>query len=471
MNINISQLLLTIIIMMSVACGDQIEISENPYEDVSDYVEVIPPSAQRSGNPAAGKDYLIYGDYLDSGVPASMYNLSFGLLTPARNLLNRTGANENIAYPYTRVKSYNGVDVIVPNCLQCHAGSIEGDFVLGLGNINFDNTQDQGLISNVLDGVIRNNYGSTSPEYAAFLPFYNALKATSGQLVTEVVGANSADKLAVVLAAHRNQDDLRWSNEALTPIPDEVIPADVPAWWLLKKKNAMFSTGIGRQDFARIMMASSVLTMQDSTKAREVDNNFDDVLAYILTLEAPAYPGQIDQEKAIKGAEIFRETCTKCHGTYGVNGTYPNLLVKHELLKTDPLLAETNYAYGDFVDWYNGSWFSKGPYGAKIVPTDGYVAPPLDGIWATAPYFHNGSVPTLQDVLFSQGRPEMWMRISGTNEYDHNKMGLKYTIPENDASKYTYNTNLRGYGNEGHYFADHLSEEERGYLLEFLKTL
>jgi mono/diheme cytochrome c family protein len=453
------------------SCGDELQLSDNPYEDISRFIEVIPPSPQRLGSVEAGKEYLIYGDYLDSGIPAGLYGLSFGLLAQSNNELNRVGPNAEIAYAYTQVKAFNGVDVVVPNCMQCHAGHINGEFIMGLGNIDFDNTTEQGNLSGLLDGVIKTTYGASSSEYAAYEPFSTAIKATAGQLVTEVVGANSADKLAVVLAAHRNKDDLRWSNNPLTPIPKEVIPADVPAWWLLKKKNAMFSTGIGRQDFARIMMASSVLTLQDTVKAREVDNNFDDVLAYILSLTPPEYPGNINETKAMRGAEIFSETCSKCHGTYGTNETYPNLLVKQEILETDPLLAETNFAYGDFVEWYNGSWFSKGQYGAKIVPTDGYVAPPLDGIWATAPYLHNGSVPTLADLLFSSTRPDKWRRLPGNNEYDNEKLGLKYTKPDTKMDKFTYDTSARGYSNTGHYFGDHLIETDRSDLLEYLKTL
>ena len=175
------------------------------------------------------------------------------------NELGREGENADIHYAFTKVEAANGVPVVVPNCMQCHAGSIDGQFIFGLGHNMVDNTMDQGLIAPVLETIVKNRYGESSDEYAAFTPFYQAIKATSGQLKTDVVGVSSADKLAVVLAAHRTQKELMWSDEPLSNIPQEVIPADIPAWWLIKKKNAMFSTGIGRKDFARVMMASSIL--------------------------------------------------------------------------------------------------------------------------------------------------------------------------------------------------------------------
>ena len=463
---------LVLSLVIFVSCGEALEEPPvNPYEDVSEYLTKISPYPQRSGNPEQGKDYLLYGDYVDSGIPSEFFEATLGAMVEANNELDRVGPSEHIPFSFNQVSAPNGVQVVAPNCMQCHAGYVDGEFILGLGNTSFDNTMDQGLISPFLNAVVINAFGEDSDEYEAFLPFYQAIRATTGQLVTDVVGANSADKLAVVLAAHRDKTDLTWSDIPMYEIPDEVIPADVPAWWLLKKKNAMFSTGIGRKDFARLMMASSVLTMQDSSKAREVDQKFGDVLAFINQLEAPSYPGTIDETKAARGKDIFLETCSKCHGAYGDQESYPNFLVDLELLETDPFLAESNYAYDDFINWYNDSWFSLGPFGAAVEPTSGYVAPPLDGIWSTAPYLHNGSIPTLMDLLDSNARPAFWRKSLENMNYDHQKMGFLYTSETIKKDKYTYDTSVKGYGNQGHYFADHITDDQKLDLLEYLKTL
>jgi hypothetical protein len=58
----------------------------------------------------------------------------------------------------------------------------------------------------------------------------------------------------------------KWSNEPMIKMSEEVVPTDVPAWWLLKKKNAMFYNGFGRGDFSRFLMASNLLTVTDTQK-------------------------------------------------------------------------------------------------------------------------------------------------------------------------------------------------------------
>ena len=112
----------------------------------------------------------------------------------------------------------------------------------------------------------------------------------------------------------------------------------------------MFATGIGRGDFARLMMASSLLTLTDTVRAREIDNQFVHVRAFIESLEAPKYPLKVDFELATKGEHLFKKHCFKCHGT---SDNYPNYLVDLSVIKTDSLLVTSNFAYPNFIDWYN----------------------------------------------------------------------------------------------------------------------
>jgi hypothetical protein len=102
----------------------------------------------------------------------------------------------------------------------------------------------------------------------------------------------------------------------------------------------------------------------------------------------------------------------------------------------------------------------------------------LDGIWITAPYFHNGSVPTIEAVLNSKLRPTYWTRDFGqesssgdSSKYDYEKLGWQFQALRAADNKYIYNTTLPGYGNYGHRFGDQLSEEERMAVIEYLKTL
>ncbi|MER3471356.1 MAG: hypothetical protein C4330_08475 [Chitinophagaceae bacterium] len=143
---------------------------------------------------------------------------------------------------------------------------------------------------------------------------------------------NAADRLAAVLVAHRDPKSFVWSNDAIFPIPNEVIPTDTPAWWLLKKKNAMFYNGFGRDDFGKFLIASNLLTVTDTAESREIDAHAPDMLAYLYSIESPKYPGKIDAGLAKKGAVLFQQNCSSCHGSYGAHASYPNLLIPESII-------------------------------------------------------------------------------------------------------------------------------------------
>jgi mono/diheme cytochrome c family protein len=191
----------------------------------------------------------------------------------------------------------------------------------------------------------------------------------------------------------------------------------------------------------------------------------------------------VDAGLAARGKELFADHCARCHGSYGPGGKYPNKIVPLETIGTDPVLA---YAISERnVDHYNRSWFAKqpGPDGKpyKFTAHSGYQAPPLDGVWATAPYFHNGSVPTIYHVLNSKARPKVFTRSfeAGKDDYDPVKVGWKFKgladRPDAKASGYerrkVYDTTLRGRSNGGHTFGDKLSDDQRKAVIEYLKTL
>jgi hypothetical protein len=103
-------------------------------------------------------------------------------------------------------------------------------------------------------------------------------------------------------------------------------------------------------------------------------------------------------------------------------------------------------------------------------PLSGYVAQFLDGIWLRAPYLHNGSVPTLYDLLLpAEQRPVQFYR--GYNVYDPDKVGFVTAGDEARLSGTLHDTRVRANSAAGHDFAAALSTEQRLALLEYLKTL
>ena len=321
----------------------------------------VSPSPQRHGDAQRGYRYLVEGDYVRSGPPLALFGNS---ARRTEEGLNRSGDNARLPYYLSVSTAPNGVRVVTPNCLQCHA------------------------------------------------------------------------------------------------------------LWLLRKKHAMFYTGVGRGDFAKLMMAVSLLTLGNVDEVSEMESHFVDLLAWIRQLDPPPWPGPLDNEVAARGERLFVERCAGCHGTHGRQESYPNRLVDLSEVGTDPLLAEEQFTvHAVAVEAFNRSWFAQPPHAAKLVPQRGYLAPPLDGVWATAPYLHNGSVPTLMDLLDSSRRPTYWKRRRRSGDYDLEDVGLRYKRRKWQANKYVYDTTLPGYGNRGHTLGDSLTGEERRALLEYLKTL
>ena len=205
------------------------------------------------------------------------------------NYLNRTG-NKKLTHDFTAVKAPNGELVVAPNCLQCHAQVFDGKLVMGLGNYISDFTIKREGTALFAEKFLKNLKGDQAKKYEAAQNFITAIKTIAPNLLTSTKGVNLADGLAYLLVSHRDPQTLKWSDQNLLSLPDDIIPTDVPAWWLLKKKNAMFYNGFGRGDFGRFLMASNLLTVTDTSEAREVDSHFNDVLAYINSIQPPKYP-------------------------------------------------------------------------------------------------------------------------------------------------------------------------------------
>ncbi len=104
---------------------------------------------------------------------------------------------------------------------------------------------------------------------------------------------------------------------------------------------------------------------------------------------------------------------------------------------------------------------------ADAPPTLKYKAAPLAGIWATAPYLHNGSVPNLYELLLpSEERSKTF--FVGNREFDPVKVGFQTTASDDVT---LLDTSLRGNTNTGHDTYGVFTEEERWQLVEYLKSL
>ena len=110
----------------------------------------------------------------------------------------------------------------------------------------------------------------------------------------------------------------------------------------------------------------------------------------------------------------------------------------------------------------------------RWISTLGYVARPLEGAWATAPYLHNGSVPTLDDLLKPEEQRPVCFPL-GHREYDPVKLGYVSEItkvpPAEQSRIFVYDTRIEGNSNRGHRYGTQLDSNDRESLLEYLKVM
>jgi mono/diheme cytochrome c family protein len=434
------------------------------------HFRILPENPQENvGDAAAGFQYLITGNYLGTGIPVDMFADQIGEYTDT--VLYREGLNAYVDYSANVFQAANGVDVVNGNCFTCHAHSFKDEVILGLGNIEGeyqDNFRYRAWLMNV---IVKRKYKKGSPEREAFGHFGDYYKAIAPNIRTNNPVVNPAFRLEEACVVYRNPEDLTYTNDPQFKTIPYTLAVDVPPLWHVQKKSGLYYNGMGRGDYSKLLMQASVLGIPDSTAARRAQESFEDVLSWVMHLEPPSYPYLIVPEVAAQGEEIFNRECAKCHGTYGDDPTYPNKIVSTNFVGTDPLYARYFTRLSGLPQWYNDSWFAKSFPRSSLEPIEGYIAPPLDGIWATAPYLHNGSIPTIEGVLNSADRPDYWEPFYDI--IDSDRLGLLVrTHPKRKARKeYIYDTSLPGYSNQGHYFGDPLSAEERAAVIEYLKTL
>jgi cytochrome c5 len=433
----------------------------------------IPAYEQRRGDPEVGRKALLNRSVVTCGLPYSAYVASTGAPAPEYDLPGREGRNAKLPYQLTAYTSKRGVELVTSNCLGCHAAPLNGKLVIGLGNEFLDFTGDPVMAVEAVGAYVEGD-----AEAAEWQKWADRITAIGTSAMTDTVGANPAQAITLALMAHRDPKTLAWSDKPLMRLPQtEVLPVSVPPWWNVDKKHAMFYNGEGRGDHVATMILASTTCTDTVAEAREIDRWFVDVAAYIESLEPPAYPWSIDQALADDGEHVFNRECKECHGRYGAIEGYPNELVALDDVGTDPAMAEVAvHQAKDYVRWFERSYYGRR---ADAVPGLGYVAPPLNGVWATAPYLHNGSVPTIAALLDTKTRPTYWRHDGAWPEYDQDALGWRYRALKQgreqfaslEEQKWVYDTTRRGYGNQGHDFGDELSDRERRALLEYLKTL
>lgn len=253
------------------------------------------------------------------------------------------------------------------------------------------------------------------------------------------------------------------------PMDDSVGPSDIPAIWNLAKydRPGTSMNWSGDSHDAHSVIIDSALGLLG---AAPKDN--DEFLAevqwlqdYLSAKAPPKYPFPIDAAKADAGKPVFQRECAGCHASERT-GTRTSL----QGIDTDPERMWTWNKENAIAANRTVSEFGIERKGLVEENLVGYNTPFLDGLWLRAPYLHNGSVPSLQDLLLPpEARPKKFWR--GYDLYDPVNVGFVSTGPAAERVGSIFDTTLRSNGNGGHVFGTTLPEPEKQALLEYLKTL
>lgn len=197
------------------------------------------------------------------------------------------------------------------------------------------------------------------------------------------------------------------------------------------------------------------------------------VAKWLQDLPPPPSPHQPDPEAVVRGAGIYAQECLACHGRqsdegYVFEGEYLGKVEPLEAISTDP--ARLDSYTQQFRDLQVSRLFAGTPYAFKnFTKTNGYANMPLDGLWLRGPYLHNGSVPTIADLLEPAGsRPAAFLRDSDVIDWQRGGF-VSPPCPE-ATSNSCFDTKLRGNSNTGHEYGTDLDAAQKSDLLSYLLT-
>ena len=390
-----------------------------------------------------------------------------------------------------------GIDQVGLNCAVCHTATVRdapgaaSRVVLGMPAQQLDL---QAFVQFVLDCTLDNRL--TADAVRGRLP-----KSGGPSLFERVLlRAGLVDRLKVTTLGLRNRiapilaaDVPRWGRgrvDTFNPYKavqfnwdlhqlstDERIgAADYPSLWNQAPREGMHLHWDGDNDSVDERNLSAALGA-GVTPVTVDHQGLKRVRDWIWTLPPPAYPYPVDQALAARGASVYQQYCVDCHADHrfrdGVKaGGRVGLIEPIDTIATDRhrldsySLAFAANQYGLYPDSpYRFTHFRK---------TNGYANHPLDGIWLRGPFLHNGSVPTLRDLLEPpERRPALFYR--GDNLFDQDKVGFVSTVPvarsASAALDYTtYDTSIPGNSNSGHLYGTTLPDEDKRAIVEYLKT-
>jgi hypothetical protein len=394
-------------------------------------------------------------------------------------------------------RNYQGIDRVSFNCAICHYGSVRkapgepAQLIAGMPSNTVDlrsfyeflfnsakserfsaglvlqQAKDMGIHEDLINRQILRYYAVIAMR-AFLLDFNHRLQFIMDE---PAFGPGRIDTFSPAKALLSFPTDKMAKDESIGT-------TDLPSIWYQGKREGMQlhwdgnNTSVRERDRSAAFGTGAYPTTLD----RENMARLEDWL--LKEAAPPKYPYGIDSGKAARGKVLYDQLCERCHGPDGTNFAPGQKELgkvtpideirtdRHRLDSyTEALAANQNVLYAE----------TKNPEErfSHFRKTNGYANMPLDGVWLRAPYFHNGSVPTLRDLLErGDNRPKRFYR--GDDVYDTVRVGFESTVPERDGHKYFgYETAVPGNSNTGHegkYYGTDLPPADKDALVEYLKT-
>jgi hypothetical protein len=248
-------------------------------------------------------------------------------------------------------------------------------------------------------------------------------------------------------------------------MPDDhtIGTVDLPQIWNQKPRVNLYlhwdgnNNNITERNYAAAMAIGA-------TPQSVIQTSFKRVTDFLLTLPPPKYPFPIDQNLAAKGEAIFTHECAACHafGSAQTGQVEDIAQIGTDRHRLDSFTADLVAKFHSI----NNPPFVFDAYRK----TNGYSSVPIDGIWARAPYLHNGSVPDLWSLLQPPAnRPTAFNR--GCDLYDTKNVGFTCAGTPADGAIFRLDTTVPGNGNQGHLYGTNLTDADKWSLIEYLKTI
>lgn len=271
-------------------------------------------------------------------------------------------------------------------------------------------------------------------------------------------------------------------NQLELPVDETVGNSDMMPLWALNqvverkdKVYALHWDGLNT-DLHEVVVAGGIGDGMTATTYQQITERIERITDFIRLQQPPASPFRtdlpesdpyhVDAAEVRTGRSLYARHCADCHDVGGTRyrTVIPVLEVNTDRNRLDMWTTAARDRYMNYQrdegNWNFSHWQKM----------EGYVAVELTGLWLRGPYLHNGSVPTLKDLLLpSAERPEAYCR--GSDTVDPVNGGFKAGRDRDSCDGFYYDTTVKGNGNGGHEYGVNLSETDKAALLSYLKTL